>query len=368
MIMSEKCKQHVDSCRFCWMCHHICPIGNATGQERNTARARALGISLVNREAIDLSEIMDNIYECCTCGACVHDCITGWDPVMFTKETRLQAALEGKTPDYINALVDNCLATGNAYGKTEICDKLAEGIKAHADKKDTLLYLGVDAKYMVCTQALKAIKVLEKAGVDFTVAENEIASGAQLDFLIGAANETKEQMAACAKMLDEYKTVVVYDPNDAKAIKQLYKEYGIEVKADVKTYTSFVAALLKDGKLNAENSGKAVVFQDPYQLSRDLEETEEAREIVMSYAVLGEMLLNRAETVWAGNILMAQYMPDVVKKVAERRIFNATSIGADTMVTACVSEYNALKSVAQDKVTILSIEDLILGEQLCQLV
>lgn len=343
------------------MCHHICPIGNATGQERNTARARALGISLVNREAIDLSEIMDNIYECCTCGACVRDCVTGWDPVMFTKETRLQAALEGKLPEYIMALVSNCLETGNAYGKTEICDCLAETIKSHAEKKDTLLFLGVDSKYMACEQALKAIKVLDKAGVDFTVLENELPSGAQLDFLIGAANETKEQMTACAKALGEYKTVVVYDPNDAKAIKQLYKEYGIEVKPQVVTYTSFVAGLLRDGKLEAKNSGKTVVFQDPYQLSRDLEETEEAREIVMSYAVLGEMLLNRAETVWAGNILMAQYMPEIIKKVAKRRIFNATSIGANTIVTACVSEYVSLKAVAED-VEIISIEDLILGE------
>ena len=360
MIMNEKCKQHVDSCRFCWMCHHICPIGNATGQERNTARARALGISLVNREAIDLSEIMDNIFECCTCGACVHDCVTGWDPVMFTKETRLQAALEGKLPEYIQPLVANCIEIGNAYGKTEVCDELKKAIVAHADKKDTLLLLGVDAKFMVCQQAKKAIEVLEKAGVEFSVLENELPSGAQLDFLIGAANETKEQMTKLAKVLDEYKTVVVYDPNDAKAIKQLYKEYGIEVKANVVTYTSFVAALLKDGKLEAKGSDKAVVFQDPYQLSRDLEETEEAREIITSYAVLGEMLLNRAETVWAGNILMAQYMPEIVKKVAERRIFNAKSIGADTIVTACVSEYASLKNVAKD-VEIISIEDLILG-------
>ncbi len=360
MIMSEKCKQHVDSCRFCWMCHHICPIGNATGQERNTARARALGISLVNREAIELEEIMDNIYECCTCGACVHDCITGWDPVMFTKETRLQAALEGKLPEYINALVANCLETGNAYGKTATCETLTASIKAHADKKDTLLFLGVDAKFMACEQANKAIKVLDKAGVDFSVLENEPASGVQLDFLIGAANETKAQMEACAKTLGEYKTVVVYDPNDAKAIKQLYKEYGIEVAADVVTYTSFVAGLLKDGKLEAKNSGKAVVFQDPYQLSRDLEETEEAREIVKAYAKLDEMLLNRAETVWAGNILMAQYMPEVIKLVAKRRIFNATSVGAKAIVTACVAEYVSLKAVAED-VEIISLEDLILG-------
>ena len=96
MMMSDKSKEHVEACRFCWMCHHICPIGNATGHERSTARARALGLSLVNREAIELSEVMDNVYECSFCGACVHDCTTGWDPVMFTKETRLLAAMEGK--------------------------------------------------------------------------------------------------------------------------------------------------------------------------------------------------------------------------------------------------------------------------------
>lgn len=362
MIMSEKSKQHVDSCRFCWMCHHICPVGNATGQERNTARARALGISLVNRGAAELSEIMDNIYECATCGGCVSVCVTGWDPVMFTKETRLQAALDGVTPDYITKLVGNCFETGNAYGKTAYCECLTEAIKAHSEKTDTLLLLGVDAVYMACKQAKKAIDVLDKANVNFSLLEKEVPTGAQLDFLIGAANETKTAMNECAKVLNEYKTVIVYDPNDAKTIKQTFKEYGVDVTADVVTYTSFVAGLIKDGALKSENSGKEVVFQDPYQLARDLEETEASREIIKAFANLSEMLLNRKETIWAGNILMAQYMPDVITKVAERRIFNAKSVGAKTIVTASVSEYVALKSVVQDEVEILSIEDLIIGE------
>lgn len=361
MMMSEKNKQHVDSCRFCWMCHHICPVGNATGQERNTARARALGISMVNREAIDLSEIMDNIYECATCGACVHDCVTGWDPVMFTKETRLQAALEDKLPQYINTLVDNCLESGNAYGKTELSAELKAAIARHTEKTDLLLYLGVDAVYMVDDQAVKAIRVLEKAGVNFTVLANEPACGSQLDFLIGAAAETKEQMQACAEVFDQYQTVVIYDPNDAKTIKQIYKEYGVKLSAKAVTYTSYLANLLKDGKLVAENSGKTVVFQDPFALARDLEETEEPRAVVAAYANLTEMLLNRGETVWAGNILMAQYIPEVVKLVAKRRLLNVKSIGAETVVTACVSEYASLKDVATD-VMVLSIEDLILGE------
>ena len=360
MIMSEKSKQHVDSCRFCWMCHHICPIGNATGQERNTARARALGISLVNRQAIDLSEIMDNIYECALCGACAHSCVTGWDPVMFTKETRLQAALDGKLPKYIEKMVMRCLETGNAYGITSLSAELEAAVQTHAAGTDTLLYLGTDARYLVPQQAEKAIRVLEKAGVRFSVLENEPASGAQLDFLIGAANETKQQMEACAKILSGYQTVVVYDPADAKAIKQTYGEYGIETAGNVVTYTAYLADLLAKGLLKVGKTGKTVTFQDPFQLSRDLGETEPARTVISACAELSEMLLNRAETVWAGNLLMAQYIPQVMKQVAARRIQNAVSLGLSTIVTASVSEYASLKAVAQDRVAILSLEDLIL--------
>ncbi len=362
MIISEKSKKHVDSCRFCWMCHHICPVGNATGQERNTARARALGISLVNRAAIDLSEIIDNVYECATCGACVHSCSTGWDPVMFTKEVRLQAALDDKLPEYINTLVDNCLETGNAYGKTELSEALSEKLASHSEKTDILLVLGADARYERCDQAVKAIKVLENANVSFTALSAEPSTGAQLDFLIGAAAETKEQMAAAAELMNGYSTVVLYDPNDAKAVKQTYKEYGVDVHTNVVTYTVFVAELIKSGALKAAKTERSVAIQDPYQLARDLDETEELRSIVSSYANISEMLLNRAETVWAGNILMAQYMPEVVEKVAERRIFNAKSLNIKAIVTACVSEYAALKAVEQSDVEILSLEELILAE------
>ena len=361
MMMSEKCKQHVDSCRFCWMCHHICPIGNATGHERSTPRARALGISLVNREAIDLSEIMDNIYECAGCMACVHDCVTGWDPVMFTKEVRMQAAMEDKLPAYINQMVDACMETGNAYGKTAMCSTLTEKIAEHAEVTDTLLFLGADARYMACKQAVKAIQVLEKAGVKFTVLADEPASGAQMDYLVGALEDTKDQMSRAAQVMNGYKTVVIYDPFDAKAIKQTYHEYGVELSAKAVTFTAFLADLVRTGALKTEKSERRVVFQDPCQLSRDLEETEEARTVVSAYATLDEMLLNRKETVWPGNILMAQYMPEVIKLVAQRRIFNATSIGADTIVTASPAEYTALKSVENSGVEILSLEDLILG-------
>ncbi len=360
MYMSEKSKQIVDACRFCWMCRHICPVGNATGQERNTSRARALALSTINRGAAEVTpDIMDNIYECQMCEACLKDCATGWDPTYFTKEVRLQAALDGKTPDYINALVDKVLETGNVYGATELDADLAAAIAAHKDGK-VVLFLGAEARYNVPAAAVNAIKVLEKAGVEFAVLADEPASGAALDWLIGAADETKKQMADCAAVLAKYDTIVAFDPQDAKAFIREYKEYGIDLPA-VATFTSFVAGLIKDGKLAVANTGKAVVYQDPYQLARMFEETDEPRAIIAACATLNEMLLNRKDTVWAGGSYMSIYNPLVSELVAKERWNNAINVGADTIVTASVSEYAALKAAAPEGKTVLSIEELVLS-------
>ena len=361
MKLSEKVNQHVDSCRFCWMCHHICPIGNATGHERSTPRARALGISLVTRGALQLDDIMDNIYECAGCGACVQVCVTGWDPVMFTKAVREQAALEGKLPGYIQTLVANCLSSGNAYGMTDPAGELQAAIGRHSAGTDTLLFLGADARYKMPEQAVKTIAVLERAGVDVTVLAEEPASGAQMDYLVGALRETKAQMQACAAVLNGYKTVVAADPTDAKVLRRTYAEYGVELSCRVVTFPSYALELLQSGRLTVRKREMPVVYQDPFQLSRDLGETEEPRALISACADLSEMLLHGEETVWAGNLLMAEWMPDVMRAVAARRIFNAESVGAKTIVTACVGEYAALKAAETDGMNILSIEDLILG-------
>ena len=130
MTLTKKSRETIDACRFCWMCRHICPIGNATGHERNNARARALSLSLVNRGAATLAEgVADNIYECALCGACTKECATGWDPVSFTKDVRLQMALDGMLPEYINHILDNLEHTGNPYGTTVMDSDLVKEIE-----------------------------------------------------------------------------------------------------------------------------------------------------------------------------------------------------------------------------------------------
>ena len=353
MQFTQKSKEHIDSCRFCWMCHHICPIGNATGQERNTARARAMVLSLVMRDAIEYSEdIISNVYECSLCGGCVKDCTTGWDPVMFTREARLGAALDGKLPEYVLKMLENLNTKGNIYG----ADKAVE-IKATA-KTDTLFFIGEDALYK--GDARKAVELLEKAGVKFTVLADEPNSGYSIDFLIGAAAETKAVMENCAKTLNEYKTVICYDPADAKVMQREYKEWGVKLKAEVVTFTSFVASLIKSGALKVKNNGKKYTPQDAPVLARDLEETEPVREILSACGTVSEMLLNKKDTMLAGQLIMNEYMPEVIKKVAENRWFNAANMDTETLVTINTAEFNALASVKPENVRLLKVEEAVL--------
>ncbi len=353
MQFTQKSKEHIDSCRFCWMCHHVCPIGNATGLERNTARARALGLSMVARESVEYSDdIIGNVYECSLCGGCMTDCVTGWDPVMFTKEARLGAALDGKLPEYVIKMIKNVAEKGNVYGaeKNENIPEIKDG--------DILFFTGEDVRAKGC--AKNAVELLKKAGVKFTLLKDEPNSGYSMDFLIGAAAETKAVMENCAKVINEYKKVVCYDPADAKVMMREYKEWGIELKAEVVTFTEFLSALIKDGKLNVKNSGKEFTPQDSPILARDLEETAPVREVLSQCGQVREMLLNKEYTQLAGNLIMNEYMPDVMKKVSENRWINAENIGATTVVTVSPAEYILLSQTKPENMELKTIEEAIL--------
>ena len=362
MQLSEKSRKTVDACRFCWMCRHICPIGNATGQERNTARARALSLSMVVRGSAELSDVVDNLYECALCGGCTKECATGWDPVLFTKEARLAAAMEGVMPEYIEKLITNLEKTGNVYGKKTLDKKLKAEIETLPEKAEVLLFLGSDARCNAPANAIEAIELLKKAGVNFTVMKNEPDSGYSYDFLLGAAAETREAMenAAAAIKSTGAKKVVAYDPADAKVFMREYKEWNIALSAKPVTFTAFVNELITDKKLKIKKTKDEFVFQDPAHLARDLEETKPARNILSALGKTGEMLMSGRDTMIAGHPVMKAYMPDVMKLVAERRMADALHVGTKKLVTASPAEYLALAALKEKGIEIMTLEEAVI--------
>lgn len=360
MQVSEKSKKTFDACRFCWMCHHICPIGNATGHERNTARARALSLSLVERGGLPLDEeVVSNLYECALCSGCAHDCTTGWDPTGFTKEARLAAVLEGALPPYIAALIDRLAESGSPYGKVPEDEALAEAVAALPEKADVLLYLGADARASYPAGARNAIALLRKAKVNFTVLKNEPVDAAAWAFLTGASGESREAMRRANEAFKPFSTVVCYDATDAAAFLRDGREWG-EIDAKIVPFPAFVAALIADGKLKPKKTKTAYTVQDSAYIARELNDDASIRAIVAAIGENRDMLVTGKATMLAGHRLMAEYMPDVMRAVAGRRMHDAESAGATVLLTECVGEYLALSEVCPDGIAVKTIEEVLL--------
>ncbi len=353
MNVSEKAKGIIDSCRFCWMCRHICPVGNATGQERNTARARALAASLVVRGAEKIEDIIDNVYECTLCGACTNNCVTGWDPKVFIRELKTDAIMQGVIPAYVKTLVANYQASGNAYGKkTEVSDCNA--------KADTLLYMGTDAMIFAPEAVKNAVELCKKAKVEVAVRADAPDSGEQLYFLTGKTAETQNAMKACADLFNSYKKVVVYDPADLKLFLHEYKEWGIEIKAEIVGFNAFILNAIESGALKVKKSKKDYTLQDNFAYARELDDISTGRKIISAIGNNKEMLLIGKEANMAGSLLMNEYMPEVMTKIAEDRWVNAKNMDCKTVVTENTSEYVLLKKTAKEGFKVLTMEEAVL--------
>ncbi len=355
MNITEKAKNIVDNCRFCWMCRHVCPIGNATGLERNTARARAMGASLVVRGATELKEIAGNVYECALCGACTNNCMTGFDPKVFIQELKTEIVLNGLAPDYIAKILETYQASGNVYGATAC--KCLDGL--YNTDSETALFVGQDALYCSPESVKNAVALLNKAGVSVALDKNQ-DSGSALWFLTGKTAETQNVAKACAEMLNGYKVVIVYDPVDLKLMLHEYKEWGIEITAKLVSFNEYLLSLIESGKINVKKSTTEYSLQDNYAYARELDDGVTGRKLIEKVGVVKDMLLIGKEANLAGQMIMNEYMPDVMTQVAKDRWFNAKNMDCKTVVTENPAEYVALKATCPDGYRVISVEEMIL--------
>ena len=354
MKISEKARQHAESCRFCWMCRHVCPIGNADGQERNNARARALMVSYVIRGTEKLEDIADNIYECTLCGACTNNCKTGWDPKLFIQEVKTQIVLEGKTPEYIAQLLEKYAQNGTIF--EENVEKLYQ---KHSEGK-VLLLAGQNAVYKDGEAVEKALQLLEKGGVKARLEKEADDTGFTLWFLAGKTNETVEQAKKSAAVLNKYEKVIVYNPVELSLILHEWKEWGVEVKAQLVGFNEELLKLINEGQLKVKKSSKEYSLQDSYAYARELDDVKSGRELIEKVGVVKDMLLIGKEANLAGHLIMNEYMPEKMVAVAENRWVNAKNMNCHTLVTENPDEHVLLAKTAPEGYKVITVEEMIL--------
>ena len=355
-MISQNAKKHADACRFCWMCRHLCPVGQKTGREINTPRGKGLLLSLVERGTAYDADMARAMYECLLCDACSDNCATGFEPPVFIREGRTAAVAEGLAPESVVKVLENIEHTGNIYG--EVKPSFGDGHKAAV-----LVYIGEVAACRAPDMAKALLSLLNKAGIDCTVLAEEPASGLMLGDLIGYVEEVRAQVAVCAGAINEVRarTVVVLDSYDAVLMKQMYPEWGVALNAGVVTATSYVAGLIADGKLHP---GKAPVgpcsYHDDSRLARNLREYDAARDIIASMGIeLWEMFRSRGLAKCCGTSLVRAYMPDLSRLIAQGRWKDFARTGAKTLLVANPQVWEVLSAEIPERMELRDLFGLL---------
>ena len=333
-MFSENAKKQIDACRFCWMCRHVCPVGLATGKEADTPRGRAVLCKYVLTGMDIQKEITGDMFACCLCNNCASWCETGFRPEVFIREARTEALVTDTVPPAVKPVVDRVLEKGTIYESTPV-----SALPALPEKADVLLVLGETVRAKQPAIGAAAIRLLKKAGVNFTVLKDEPPVGAMMYDLVGEIRETRDVAAKFLKAAAaaEAQYIVCLDPTDARFLKQDCPRWGLEPFGEVFTATAYLAGLAESGALKVIKPWKGTVtFHDPCRLSRDLEETEPARALLKACgAELKEMFLNRDSTRCCGGEVMASHSPRVTELIAGTRLDDAKRTGAELCITAC---------------------------------
>lgn len=337
-MFSNESKRNAEACRFCWMCRHICTVSNVTGNEADTPRAKGLMVSMVSRGEPYDAEMAEIMYHCSLCDACANDCVTNYKPSQYIREARTLAVQEEMEPASVHKAIENLTEKGNLFGLTEKDPAVADAIARLPKQAEVVVYVGQTAAYHQAKSALALFSLLKKAGVSFTVLEQEPISGAYLGDLMGYIGDVQavaEQVDAAVRGTGA-RQVVALNPHDAQIFLQQYQEWGLLEGIRVSTATAFVAGLIEEGKLTVTKHGGEASFHDPCRLARGLDESEPARTILAAMGVeLKELFLNRRMSRCCGGLVLEAYNPGMAKLTARNREEDAVRLGYQQVVTAC---------------------------------
>lgn len=320
---------------------------------------------------IEPDERMKHIlYTCMLCGSCQEQCfpVKELHPLRVNELLRERAVLEGwgPLPEH-QELLRNIEEHDNIYGLPR--DKRADWAKglnlknALESQTETVLFAG-------CTYAsdeklhprIRAVaEVMKAGGVDFGIlGEEEICCGSPL-LLLGDRDYFETLATANIEKMEKAGITSIITPC-AHGYAVFKEEYTLARELEVRHVAEVAAHLITEGTLTPKKKvGIRAAYHDPCRLGRRLGVYDAPREVLE--AIPGLELLEFPRTrnnalCCGGGGMVPFAFPEYSTWVASERLFEAESIGAEAIITACPFCVQTLEKAAAEKDKEIRIYDL----------
>lgn len=356
-------KQMVDtmSCTECGRCQDVCPA-YATGKElspkllimglRDQLFAEGPKVLAARNggEPFEPSALVPNavsddvVWDCVTCGACVHECPVSIEHVDHIVDLRRHLVMvESRFPAEAGTMLRDVERSSNPWGKpqAERAD-WAEGLDVRVlqpgePPPEVLYWVGCAASFdeRARATARSTAKLLQAAGVDFAIlGPRESCTG---DPARRMGNEYTFQTLAqqnVATMNEAgVKKIVASCPHCFNTLANEYPDFGGGY--EVVHHTELLAELLREGKLQPVAGSEEITYHDSCYLARHNDVVSAPREIVSRIGKPLEMARSGKRTFCCGAGGAHMWMEERGGQINEERAREAVETGAGTLAVAC---------------------------------
>ncbi|MBQ9858300.1 MAG: (Fe-S)-binding protein [Oscillospiraceae bacterium] len=400
----KKFKYTMDSCNHCGQCKwiltpkmdgwdfaQICPIHLRYGFDAYSGQGLINIAKEVMNGTLQYGDgLEDLLYTCTACGACDVNCKNVRDMELLDTilELRAHCVENGALPNAHKQTSKNIENSHNIYGLPHE-DRFSWLPEDYADDEnaDTALFVGCSV-YKHPEPALAAIKILRAGGVKFKLLrEDEWCCGSML-WRTGQNEKAAALVSRNREVFKKHgiKTVITACAECFGSFRAGYTRFG-ENDFEVLHITQVAADLIKEGKLTFKNEAAPirVTYHDPCMLARlsepyipwegvihpygrhepekqwrrgELGVYDAPRQVLNALpgVELCEMVRNRENAFCCGG---GSVDPEFTKWAAAERRREASSTGADAIVSCCPFCRDSLEDGEENPMQYLDLTELL---------
>ena len=350
-------KQMLDSmsCTECGRCQDVCPA-YATGKALSPKllimgiRDQLFAEGPAALAGGDLSTLVPNavtddvVWDCVTCGACVHECPVSIEHIDHIVDLRRNLVMvESRLPAETETMLRDVERGSNPWGKPQNervswAEGLGVRVLEPGDPPPQILYwVGCAAAFdeRARTAAISTTKLLLKAGLDVAIlGPRESCTG---DPARRAGNEYVFQSFAQANVetLNDagVTRIVASCPHCFNTLANEYPDFG--GRYEVLHHSELLADLVRRGKLAPVSGDEPITYHDSCYLARHNDVLDAPREIVRRIGRPLEMARSGKRTFCCGAGGAHMWMEERGSQINEARAREAAATGAETLAVAC---------------------------------
>ncbi len=368
----ERRKETVDfrelakKCLHCGLCTMVCPVYKVEVDEYKAARGRNLLANQLSRKRDFNGQLAEKFYACTLCLNCRATCPAGVRIDDIVTSIRRRLVEEGCLPEIFKPFLKNISEYGNPFN--EPIEKRTDVYPPTYKEKtsDTLLFFGCVTSYQDIQIVPNTMKILDKAGVDYSTMGREEYCCGYLAYLTGS-NRFKEFVNKNLERFARFKPnrIVTTCAGCYKTLRELYPKYS-DFDFEVLHMVEYIEQLISEGKLKFEKPFlRKIVYHDPCDLGRHMKIYEPPRKILQNIPGLQLMEFkenrNLAKCCGGGGGLKA-FNNTLSIDIAYQRALEAIDLGAEIIVSACPACKSSFQQAAaklrKEKKGRLQVEDI----------